>query len=134
MTHRTRRQFLKRTAAVGASALAGMHLAGVQPARAASPAGTRAGLKYAICNETFVDWPHEKACRFAAECGYTGLEIAPFTINTDVTKITADERKSIRKTAEDAGIPIVGLHWLLAKTTGLHLTSPDPGVRGRAAA
>lgn len=90
-------------------------------------------MKYAICNETFVDWPHEKACRFAAECGYTGLEIAPFTINTDVTKVTADERKSLRAVAEKAGIPIVGLHWLLAKTTGLHLTSPDPAVRRRTA-
>jgi sugar phosphate isomerase/epimerase len=31
--------------------------------------------------------------------------------------------------AEDAGLEIIGLHWLLAKTEGFYLTSPDPTVR-----
>jgi sugar phosphate isomerase/epimerase len=31
--------------------------------------------------------------------------------------------------AEDAGLEIVGLHWLLAKTDGFYLTSPDPTIR-----
>jgi sugar phosphate isomerase/epimerase len=30
---------------------------------------------------------------------------------------------------EDAGLHTIGLHWLLAKTEGLHLTAPDPQVR-----
>ena len=37
-------------------------------------------MKYAICNETFLDWPFDKAFAFARDCGYTGIEIAPFTI------------------------------------------------------
>jgi sugar phosphate isomerase/epimerase len=128
MSRYTRRNFLKQTAAAGASALAGAHLA-----RAVFADEKRAGLKYSICNETFVDWPHEKVCPFVAECGYGGLEIAPFTINTDVTRVTAKERKSLRAAADKADIQIVGLHWLLAKTTGLHLTSPDAAVRRKTA-
>ena len=37
-------------------------------------------MKFAICNETFQDRPFEKAFAFAAECGYSGVELAPFTL------------------------------------------------------
>jgi sugar phosphate isomerase/epimerase len=91
-------------------------------------------MKFAICNETFQDWPFDKAFAFAAECGYTGLEMAPFTIAHDVTDIPADKRAEVRRQAAAAGLEIVGLHWLLAKTEGLHLTSPEAEVRGKTAA
>jgi sugar phosphate isomerase/epimerase len=90
-------------------------------------------MRFAICNETFQDWPFDKAFAFAAECGYTGLEIAPFTINNDVTDIPAQKRTEIRRLAERNGLSILGLHWLLARTEGLHLTSPDPEVRRKTA-
>lgn len=90
-------------------------------------------MKFAICNETFVDWPFERACQFAAECGYTGLEIAPFTIHSDARQITPAQRAEVRRVADAAGLEIIGLHWLLAKTSGLHLTSPDDETRGRTA-
>jgi sugar phosphate isomerase/epimerase len=32
---------------------------------------------------------------------------------------------------EDAGLATIGLHWLLAKTEGFYLTSPEPQVRKR---
>jgi sugar phosphate isomerase/epimerase len=86
-------------------------------------------MKYAICNETFQDWPFEKAFEFARQCGYEALEIAPFTINKDVRQITAAERATVRQQAEDAGLSILGLHWLLAFTEGFYLTSPEPEVR-----
>ncbi len=87
--------------------------------------------RFAICNETFGDWPFEKAFSLAAECGYQGLEIAPFTISDDVTDISIQRRSEVRKQAERAGLKVVGLHWLLARTEGLHLTSPDREVRRR---
>ncbi len=90
-------------------------------------------MKFAICNETFQDWPLEKAFDFAADCGYTGMEIAPFTLADKATDITARQRAEVRSLADRAGLEVVGLHWLLAKTEGLHLTSADPQVRSKTA-
>src|SRR5690349_21338173 len=86
-------------------------------------------MKYAICNETFQDWPFDKAFAFARECGYTGVEIAPFTINVDAREISAAQRTEVRRQADVADLPIIGLHWLLAKTKGFYLTTPDAAVR-----
>ena len=88
-------------------------------------------MKFAICNETFVDWPFDQAFAFARECGYTGIEIAPFTIHQDATQISAEQRAEVRQQAADAGLEVVGLHWLLAKTDGYYLTSPDADVQQR---
>lgn len=86
-------------------------------------------MKYAICNEMYVDWPFEKAFAHAVNLGYTGVEIAPFTIASNVFDISPQTRNEICQTADSAGIEIIGLHWLLAKTEGLHLTHDDSAVR-----
>jgi sugar phosphate isomerase/epimerase len=96
-------------------------------------------MKFAICNETFLDWPFDKAFDFAAECGYTGIEIAPFTIapedrQFDARQISAARRAEVCRQADSWGLEVVGLHWLLAKTSGFHLTSPDAQVRRHTAA
>lgn len=93
----------------------------------------RFAMKYAICNETFQDWPFERAFAFAHECGYTGIEIAPFTLATYATDISPRQRTDVRRQAEAAGLTVVGLHWLLAKTEGFYLTSPDAAVRRKTA-
>ena len=90
-------------------------------------------MKFAICNETFVDWPFAQAFAFARELGYTGIEIAPFTIDTNAYNISAAKREEVRRQAENAGLEIIGLHWLLAKTTGYYLTTPDAAVRTKTA-
>ena len=90
-------------------------------------------MKFAVCNETFQDWPLEKAFDFAADCGYSGIEIAPFTLAEKATEITAQQRAEVVRLADRAGLEVVGLHWLLAKTEGLHLTSPDAEVRRKTA-
>jgi len=90
-------------------------------------------MKFAICNETFLDWPFDRAFAFARECGYTGIEIAPFTLAPDVKEISAARRGEVRRQAEAADLQVVGLHWLLAKTTGYYLTSPDAQVRRKTA-
>jgi len=130
MSNPARRDFLKQAA--GAAGLAWLSAAVMDPpSRAAEPAAWTP--RFAICNETFENWPHQRVVEFVAECGYTGLEIAPFTIATYVTDISAARRTELRSQAERAGLQILGLHWLLAKTEGLHLTTPDAGVRRKTA-
>ena len=90
-------------------------------------------MRYAICNETFGDWDHSRICGTVAELGYTGLELAPFMFAARITDFTATERSTIRQQAEAAGLTVVGLHWLLAKTEGFMLTSPDAGIRAKTA-
>ncbi|MBW3543375.1 MAG: sugar phosphate isomerase/epimerase [Planctomycetes bacterium] len=86
-------------------------------------------MRFAICQELFVDWDWERQCRFIAETGYDGIEVAPFTLAPRIGEVSQERRQTLRKQAEDQGLEIIGLHWLLAKTEGLHLTSPDAKVR-----
>jgi sugar phosphate isomerase/epimerase len=88
-------------------------------------------MKFAICNETFNDRSIEAGFQFARECGYTGIEIAPFTIAQYATEISPAKRDDVRRQAADAGLEVVGLHWLLAKTEGFYLTTPDAAIRRR---
>lgn len=91
-------------------------------------------MKFAICHELFENWEWERQCRFIAEVGYTGIELAPFTLAPRITDVSAERRQALRKQAEDYGLQIMGLHWLLAKTEGLHLTTRDASTRRRTAA
>jgi sugar phosphate isomerase/epimerase len=90
-------------------------------------------MRYAICNETFEGWEHARVCATAAELGYQGLELAPFTLAPRITDVTLAQRDQLRRQAESCGLKIIGLHWLLAKTEGLHLTAADAEVRQRTA-
>ena len=88
-------------------------------------------MKYAICNETFGDWPLDRALDLAKKTGYSGWEVAPFMLTDNLDRFDAGSRNAYRKQVEAAGFEIIGLHWLLAKTTGLHLTTVDGQVRSR---
>jgi len=86
-------------------------------------------VKFAICNETYENWEFEDQLRNAAELGYDGVEVAPFTLAESVCDISAEDRKALRQNAKDCGVELVGLHWLLLGPKGLHLTDPDERVR-----
>ena len=87
-------------------------------------------FQYSLCNEVF-RLPIEQTIRHVAELGFDGIEIAPFTIANSVDDIPSRRREEIRRSAEDAGIEVTGLHWLLASPKGLHVTTPDRAVRQR---
>lgn len=90
-------------------------------------------MRFAICNELFQDWPWDRALELTQECGYTGWEIAPFTLAGRPETIPAERRKQMADQIARAGVEVVGLHWLLAKTEGYHLTTDDAEIRTRTA-
>jgi sugar phosphate isomerase/epimerase len=90
-------------------------------------------MRFATCNEQFEGWDFGRVCRFVRSVGYLGLEVAPFTLAESVTALSPAAKADLRRQAEDAGVQVIGLHWLLAKTEGLHLTYPDYAVRQRTA-
>jgi sugar phosphate isomerase/epimerase len=90
-------------------------------------------MKFASCNEHFKDWPFDRVCRYLKSVGYEGVEVAPFTLAPRITDLDAQARTRLRQEAADAGVQIIGLHWLLAGTQGFYLTSPDRDVRERTA-
>jgi sugar phosphate isomerase/epimerase len=95
-------------------------------------------MRLAICNEIFDTVSLDQGFAIAAELGYEGIEIAPATLfedpgAVDVRSIVNKRRNEVRAAAHSVGLDVVGLHWLLAGTKGLHLTSDDGGVRRRTA-
>ena len=88
-------------------------------------------MKYAICNEVYGEQPFEDAFAHARDCGYQGVEIAPFTIDKNVFAITQKQRARVRHLAEQNQLQVIGLHWLLAHTQDLHLTCSDASTRQR---
>ena len=86
-------------------------------------------MKFAICHELFENWDWKRQCEFIAELGYSGIELAPFTLAPRITDVSAARRQEIKSQADAYGLTICGLHWLLAKTDGLHLTTNDRSIR-----
>ncbi|MFC1525765.1 sugar phosphate isomerase/epimerase family protein [Candidatus Latescibacterota bacterium] len=88
-------------------------------------------MKFGTCNEYFEDWTLEKVFGYAAQIGYDGVEVAPFTLAPSVEEISAARRGAIRRAAEKAGVDIIGLHWLLLSPEGLYVNHVDDEIRNR---
>lgn len=93
---------------------------------------TNVPWRYSLCNEMFEGWELADIAQLAAEIGYQGVELAPYTFAPLVTDLSAADRHKIRQDVEDAGLKVSGLHWLLARTPYM-LNTPDPEERARAA-
>ncbi len=86
-------------------------------------------MKFAICNETYQNWSWMDTCQHVAQSGYSGIEIAPFTLAADVRDISESIKREIVTIAADAGLEIIGLHWLLVTPKGPSMTTSDLEVR-----
>jgi sugar phosphate isomerase/epimerase len=103
----------------------------VQTGGDSSTNNTTGKLRFALCNEMFENSPIADVCGIISKLGYQGIEIAPYTLAASADAVTAAQRAQIRKVIKDNGLETVGLHWLLAKTTGFHMTTPDDTVYRR---
>lgn len=96
-------------------------------------------MKIALCNEMFQSWSLENQFEAFAAWGYDGTELAPFSLDPDfinnayptmdLTRITPSIRKRIVSCAQKTGVEVSGLHWILAQTSGYHITTADSEVR-----
>ena len=88
-------------------------------------------FRHSICNEAFEKWPFADACRAIRAIGYTGIEIAPFTLAERPSDISAAARAEYRDIMRGEGLTFAGLHWLMVSPKGLHVTGPDAALRRR---
>lgn len=86
-------------------------------------------FRLSVCNEVFEKTPFVEQCRSIKAAGWDGIEIAPFTLQTDATTLPAERRREVRDIIVSEGLEFVGLHWLTVGPSGLHVTTPDAAVR-----
>ena len=82
-------------------------------------------FRHAICNEVFKDWNFDDACKAIRAAGYTGIEIAPFTLAEDPATVSQERRREYKEMMAGEGLAFVGLHWIMVSPKGLHVTTPD---------
>ena len=76
-------------------------------------------MKFAICNETFQDRGFFEQCQAAEAHGYTGIEIAPFTLADDISLISGEDITSYCSAAADHGLEIIGIESVSADYVGV---------------
>ena len=88
-------------------------------------------MRIALCNEVIAALPFASQCTYAAQLGYDGLELAPYTLCEEPHRMSAAQIAAAKAALENAGIAVTGLHWLLVKPAGLSISSRDEATRRR---
>ena len=88
-------------------------------------------MKISLCNEVIRTLDFRAQCALASALGYEGLELAPFTLGPEPHRLAPARRTELCRMAEDHGLRITGLHWLLVNPDGLSITSGNDATRAR---
>ncbi|MGI6401144.1 MAG: sugar phosphate isomerase/epimerase family protein [Thermoguttaceae bacterium] len=101
-------------------------------------------MKFALCNEMFQTWSIENQFEAFAAWGYDGAELAPFSLDPVFASGAAETMEldriddaicdRILAASRSSDVAVSGLHWILAKTSGFHLTTHDEETRQRTSA
>ncbi len=118
---------MKRRIFLGAGALCAVGYLGSSRFREVFGANLR--FRYSACNEMFEKREFAAACRVVKAAGFSGIEIAPFTLADDIDSISAEHRRELRRIIRSEGLAFVGLHWLLLAPKWLHVTTADSQLR-----
>jgi len=86
-------------------------------------------FRHAVCNEAFEKWDFAQACRAIKRLGYSGIEIAPFTLSEKPLDLSPARRRELKDIMAGEGLDFVGLHWIMVSPKGLHVTAPDVELR-----
>lgn len=90
-----------------------------------------APFRHSMCNEAFDKRPFPETCAAIRKAGYTGIEIAPFTLAEKPSDVAPERRRELRGIMASEGLAFVGFHWLMVSPKRLHVTGPDAGLRRR---
>ena len=86
-----------------------------------------------MCNEAFASANERKSfpetCKAIRNAGYTGIEVAPFSLSDDPIAITAARRREYADAIQSEGLTFAGLHWLLLAPKGLNVVTSDTVIR-----
>ena len=64
-------------------------------------------FRHAICNEVYKGWDFREACQSIRRAGYTGIEIAPFTLAEDPCTLTPGQRRECKAIMAEEGLEFV---------------------------
>ncbi|MCL1817858.1 MAG: sugar phosphate isomerase/epimerase [Spirochaetaceae bacterium] len=91
-------------------------------------------MKHAVCNEMFGTMEFSRAANMLAEEGFTGIEVAPYTLFGDFSaEAVRRGGAALRAGLASSGLAFVGFHWIFGGPEFLHFTSPDAASRKKAA-